>query len=47
MTDYFSFEIMFYIHVNNANLIEDTALIFENTPVHINLELKCNITLSW
>ena len=38
---------MFYIHVNHANLIEDTALIFENTPVHINLELKCNITLSW
>ena len=26
-------------------LIEDTALIFENTSVHINLELKCNITL--
>ena len=46
MTDHFSFEIMFYIHVNHANLIEDTALIFENTPVHINLELKCNITLS-
>ena len=46
MTDYFSFEIMFYIHVK-IMLIEDTALIFENTPVHINLELKCNITLSW